>query len=170
MAFADGIALYRIWGDGDLLLYIGISNDFGRRWKEEAKQQPWWPEMRRLTADAFFESRAQAEAAEEAAIRTEGPKYNKRHVTPGSRAAEREEVLALLNSRLKPLFLTYKQAAALMDVSMSKLFQMIRAGEITPVPLSKQVRRIATVECEAYADRRIAAAREAAEARRRPAA
>lgn len=35
-------ALYRIFGDADLLLYIGISKDFGTRWKQHAKAQPWW--------------------------------------------------------------------------------------------------------------------------------
>ena len=153
MALADGTALYRIWGDADLLLYIGISDDFGARWKQHAKEQPWWPEMRRLTVDAWYESRDQAEAAEEAAIKAEGPKYNKRHVTPDSRAEAREEVLTLLTSRLKPLLLTYKQAAALLDVSMSKLYQMIRDGEIRSVKLGPQTSRIPTDECEAYVDR-----------------
>lgn len=72
-------ALYRIWGDEDLLLYIGISKDFGDRWKKHAKTQPWWDEMRRLTADEWFESRPEAENAEAAAIRVERPRYNVTH-------------------------------------------------------------------------------------------
>jgi predicted GIY-YIG superfamily endonuclease len=44
-------ALYRAFGGGDRPLYIGISNDFGRRWKEHAKKQTWWNEMRRMTID-----------------------------------------------------------------------------------------------------------------------
>ena len=72
-------ALYRVWGDGDLLLYIGISDDFGRRWREHAKAQPWWDEMRRLTADIWYDRREDAEDAEAAAIKAEGPKYNKKH-------------------------------------------------------------------------------------------
>jgi predicted GIY-YIG superfamily endonuclease len=69
-------ALYRVWGKADLLLYIGISKDFGARWKQHAKQQPWWDEMKRLTADEWFDSRDKAETAETAAIRAENPKYN----------------------------------------------------------------------------------------------
>jgi len=69
-------ALYRVWGDADLLLYIGVSNDFGRRWREHAERQPWWGEMRRLTVDEWFDSRPEAEEAEEAAIKAECPKYN----------------------------------------------------------------------------------------------
>ena len=68
-------ALYHVYGDGDLLLYIGISNDFGRRWKDHAKVQPWWGEKRRLTT-RWYSSRAEAEEAETAAIQAEHPKHN----------------------------------------------------------------------------------------------
>lgn len=81
-------ALYRIWGDGDQLLYIGISNNFGTRWKTHAKQQPWWDEMRRLSADAWYDDRDEAEAIEAAAIKAERPKYNKLHAVPAVRASQ----------------------------------------------------------------------------------
>lgn len=74
----EEVALYRVFGADDLLLYVGISNEFGRRWKEHAKTKPWWLERRRLTVDEWFSSRQDAEAAEIAAIRTENPKYNLR--------------------------------------------------------------------------------------------
>jgi len=86
---SDGTALYRIWGEADLLLYIGISKDFGARWKQHAKRQPWWDEMRRLSVDAWYLSREEAEATEEAAIRAERPKYNKIHTAPLSRKRPR---------------------------------------------------------------------------------
>jgi predicted GIY-YIG superfamily endonuclease len=99
-------ALYRVWGDGGLLLYIGVSNDFGRRWKEHAKQQPWWGEMRRLTADEWFGSRKEAEEAEQAAIKTERPKYNKRHLVPVAQKPKRAALApapeAPESIRLKP--------------------------------------------------------------------
>ena len=85
---AERTALYRIWGDAGLLLYIGISNSFGRRWREHAKRQPWWDEMRRLTADEWFDDRKDAEAAEAAAIKAERPKYNKVHAVLAIRAAQ----------------------------------------------------------------------------------
>lgn len=85
---AERTALYRIWGDAGLLLYIGISKDFGSRWKAHAKQQPWWPEMRRLTADEWFDDRKDAEAAEAAAIKAERPKYNKVHAIPAVRVVQ----------------------------------------------------------------------------------
>jgi len=74
-------ALYRIWGDTDLLLYIGISDDFGRRWKQHAKAQPWWGEMRRLTVDEWFDRREDAETAEALAVKAERPKYNKKLIS-----------------------------------------------------------------------------------------
>lgn len=75
-------ALYRIFGDAEQLLYVGISNDFGTRWKQHAKAQPWWNEKKRLTVDEWYDSRADALAAEAAAIRTEKPKYNVVHNRP----------------------------------------------------------------------------------------
>ena len=36
--------LYHVFGIADLLLYIGVSNNFGRRWTEHAQKQPWWNE------------------------------------------------------------------------------------------------------------------------------
>jgi predicted GIY-YIG superfamily endonuclease len=76
---ADGTALYRVRGEGAVLLYIGISKEFGRRWRDHARKQPWWGEMRSLSVDAWYESREEAEAAETAASKAEKPKYNKRH-------------------------------------------------------------------------------------------
>lgn len=74
-------ALYRVFGDDGLLLYIGISNNFGNRWKRHAKVQPWWDEKRRLTVDEWFDSRREAEATETTATKAEKPKYNKTHGT-----------------------------------------------------------------------------------------
>jgi hypothetical protein len=71
-------ALYRICGEADLLLYIGITKSVPIRWNGHSIKQPWWNELRSLTVE-FYDSREEAEAAEEAAIRTERPKYNKRH-------------------------------------------------------------------------------------------
>ena len=71
-------ALYRLFSAEDALLYVGISNNFGQRWRQHARTQPWWSERRRM-ATVWFDSRPDAEAAEEAAIKTEHPKYNKQH-------------------------------------------------------------------------------------------
>jgi predicted GIY-YIG superfamily endonuclease len=70
-------ALYRVFDADDMLLYIGISGDFGTRWKQHARIQPWWGEKQRLTVE-WLASRELAEAAETAAIKAEKPAHNKR--------------------------------------------------------------------------------------------
>jgi hypothetical protein len=119
MAIADGTALYRVWGDADLLLYIGVSDRFGTRWKEHAKQQPWWGEMRRLSVDSWHESRDEAEAAEQAAIKAEFPKYNVVHaISAGGRqdpplSTEQSGVIReTAHSVLPQLLQTYPYAEA----------------------------------------------------------
>lgn len=49
--------------------------------------------------------------------------------------------------------LTYKQAAKKINVSLSKLYLLMRAGEIRRLELGPQVKRIALSECEAYVKR-----------------
>jgi hypothetical protein len=58
-----------------VLLYVGITRNFGQRWTNHAKQKPWWPDVQRHTAE-WFDTRREAEAAEKLAVATEGPKYN----------------------------------------------------------------------------------------------
>src|SRR6201999_4306452 len=55
--------------------YIGISWNPAMRWNQHQLVQPWWDELRTLTVE-WYGSRPEAEAAEEAAILAELPKYN----------------------------------------------------------------------------------------------
>lgn len=75
---SEPTALYRVFGDAGVLLYIGISNDFGSRWKRHARIQPWWNEKRRQTVE-WYPSRGSAEEAEVSAIKSEYPRYNTQH-------------------------------------------------------------------------------------------
>lgn len=98
-------ALYRVFGDVDLLLYIGISDDFGRRWKDHAKTQPWWGEMRRLTVDHWYDTRDEALDAEAAAIFSEQPKYNVMHRKQPERLVKRRVAARTLDDiRGKPCY------------------------------------------------------------------
>lgn len=74
-------ALYRLFGRDGMLLYVGISKDFGTRWQQHAMGQPWWPEVHRQMID-WCPTWEDAEDAERLAIRTERPKYNKRGTLP----------------------------------------------------------------------------------------
>lgn len=71
-------ALYRLFGEDDALLYVGVAKTFGPRWHQHAHSQPWWHEVRRQSVD-WYPSREEAETAERAAIKAERPKYNKQH-------------------------------------------------------------------------------------------
>lgn len=71
-------ALYRFFASDDALLYVGITCDVGRRWDRHASDKPWWTEVARSTVQ-HFDSREAVLAAEEAAIRSEKPRYNVVH-------------------------------------------------------------------------------------------
>lgn len=75
MSDAVPTALYRLFGDDEALLYIGIAANFGDRWQRHGRQQPWWPEVRRQTVE-WHPDRDSAEDAEAQAIRNERPRYN----------------------------------------------------------------------------------------------
>lgn len=83
-------ALYRFYGDAGRLLYVGITDDPDRRWKQHAGSKDWWPEVRGIAVD-WYETRAAVEAAEKRAIAVEQPAHNKAlrrrliRVTPSER-------------------------------------------------------------------------------------
>ena len=110
-------ALYRMFDASGALLYIGVSKDFGRRWKEHARTQPWWDDVQRQTAD-WFPSRRDAAEAEVAAIQAESPKYNVTHAikpfscTTPSRARPPERAKAVLRAQGKAREIRVRNAAA----------------------------------------------------------
>lgn len=82
-------ALYRIRGEADVLLYIGITNGPSVRWNAHQQAQPWWDELRSVTVE-WHESRDEAEDAEKAAILAEQPKYNVTYLKPTGVGRERK--------------------------------------------------------------------------------
>ena len=68
-------ALYRFYAAGDVRLYIGITDHLRSRFAQHAKTQPWWPEVVRKTV-VWYPTRAEAAAAELAAIDREKPVHN----------------------------------------------------------------------------------------------
>jgi len=112
-------ALYRAFDSGGLLLYVGISKNFGVRWRHHAKNQPWWDEVQRLTVD-LCASRSEAMAAELAAIRTEGPKYNIAHVAPD---VSLDELLSF------PVTFGLPEAARVLGVSTSSAYGQAARGK-----------------------------------------
>ena len=81
-ATPDRTALYRIRGEEGVLIYIGITEPgVPFRWNGHQAVQPWWDEVRTLTVE-WYGTRAEAEAAEQAAILAEQPKYNVTYLRP----------------------------------------------------------------------------------------
>lgn len=68
-------ALYRLYGEGDVLLYIGITHDIEERFKRHSELKDWWPQVTRHTEE-WFADRPTAAAAELAAIKSEGALHN----------------------------------------------------------------------------------------------
>jgi|GEM_PF-2011922 len=71
-------AVYRFYAADDTLLYVGVTQRFGTRWSNHAKQQPWWPQVARQ-ASTWYDTRAEALAIETEAIKTENPVHNVLH-------------------------------------------------------------------------------------------
>lgn len=68
-------ALYRLRGQDDVLLYVGVSDAPARRLKDHAGDKEWWPEVASQSID-WFPTRGHALTAEAKAIRAERPVHN----------------------------------------------------------------------------------------------
>lgn len=68
-------ALYRFYGDTGQLLYVGITQDPGKRLAQHTATKNWWTSVRGISID-WYSSRADAAAAERRAITVERPLMN----------------------------------------------------------------------------------------------
>jgi hypothetical protein len=68
-------ALYRLFNAGGDLLYVGISEDPPRRWREHRKETLWWREVHTSQVE-WHPGERPAREAECAAIWAENPRYN----------------------------------------------------------------------------------------------
>lgn len=67
--------VYRFFDIEGGLLYVGMTSQGVLRWAAHAKDQPWWFDVATVTVE-HYSSMASALDAEEAAIRTEQPRWN----------------------------------------------------------------------------------------------
>ncbi|MFJ8345058.1 GIY-YIG nuclease family protein [Streptomyces sp. NPDC094153] len=68
--------LYRLYDASGQLLYVGITSDIARRWKEHrTKHQGWWPQIAERRVIWFLE-RSHAWHAEREAVWAERPLHN----------------------------------------------------------------------------------------------
>lgn len=71
-------ALYRHWSRDNRLLYVGISYNPVHRTDQHIAQSDWALDIAWVSVE-YFETRAEAERAERAAITNEAPMWNKQH-------------------------------------------------------------------------------------------
>lgn len=69
-------ALYRFYDAAGDLLYVGITSDPWRRWREHVLTRPWYPRVKSWTV-TWYENEEGARRAELKAIRGERPVFNK---------------------------------------------------------------------------------------------
>ena len=76
---AGRTAIYRLFDEGDRIIYVGISNNPRARWEGHAADKPWWADVATREIE-WFETRADAERAERQEISAHSPRWN---VAPG---------------------------------------------------------------------------------------
>ena len=72
--------LYRMYGNNNELLYVGITGDPDARLKAHQRNSAWYPMMRSARHERF-DTLEMALAAEKQVIKVERPLYNKTHST-----------------------------------------------------------------------------------------
>lgn len=82
--------LYRHFDSSGALLYVGISVSALQRLKAHRDGSAWFDSIARVEIQAFT-SRQEAEAAERAAIQSEKPRWNIRHVAPAKAPSVRPQ-------------------------------------------------------------------------------
>lgn len=101
---ADVSALYRFFGDGEDLLYVGVTTNPTNRWRSHA-HAVWWPLARFVSIEAV--PPAQRLLIEREAIASERPRFNRlgltRHASTVIALAEGpQHVIAQFRRRLVP--------------------------------------------------------------------
>lgn len=126
--------LYRHWDKDGNLLYVGISKSTMARLCQHAENAHWYERIVNVTIERF-PTRAEAEAAERAAIKAENPLHNKqrfRDETPAERKARIEESRADLLRRVvrfNPLY-TVRDAADFLSIRPKDVTDLIASGEL----------------------------------------
>jgi hypothetical protein len=73
--------LYRMYGRGNRLLYVGVSFNAGTRATQHATDKAWWSEVSTITVEHLTGTWEDALALEKRTIWAEKPLYNKQHNT-----------------------------------------------------------------------------------------
>lgn len=76
-----GPFVYRFYAVDQQPLYIGVTTGDATRWYGHRRGSAWWP-LAEYVAVSFYDSYGEAMKAEMAAIRAEGPRFNKLGMKP----------------------------------------------------------------------------------------
>lgn len=79
-------AVYRLYDQSGVLLYVGISDKPTRRWTQHESGKPWYSEVHTSTVE-WHPNREAALWHERRAIRIEGPRYNVEHALDSATSA-----------------------------------------------------------------------------------
>lgn len=134
----EATVLYRIRGAEAALLYVGITSSLERRMQQHA-EKAWWREVRAIDTETYG-TRAEALAAEAAAIATEGPRYNRAgQSTP--RARKRDSA-PRANSTGKKNLVSIAEAAEYLGVCTKTIRRYIADGTVSAyrVPGKRMIR------------------------------
>ncbi|MBZ9888163.1 AlpA family phage regulatory protein [Mesorhizobium sp. BR1-1-3] len=128
--------LYRFYDMRGRLLYVGISVSALTRMQQHMKDKPWFQDVSDITIEKF-ETRELAVAAEELAIRTEMPIYNKsqmptirEHVRTSSKSDNDAPVAAQWVPAVDGIdsFLRLKEVMRIVALGSSTIYRRIEAG------------------------------------------
>jgi len=84
LCFDKPTAVYRLYDEANVLLYVGIATKPPTRFKRHAVTQPWWCDV--ATREIVWrDTRIDAQREEDVAIASEHPLYNLQHRSPDTR-------------------------------------------------------------------------------------
>lgn len=150
LLFESPTTLYRFFGDGGALLYVGITVNFDQRREQHSKDKKWWSEVKRWTATEH-PCRMDAIGAEAEAIQSELPKYNyvhhpdplpfeergiKRRVTNSS-TKKISDPMEALNARLDWIAERYNIPAEHAEVMRREALIDLEMGTSRPTPMPR---------------------------------
>ena len=104
------VHLYRLFDFDGNLLYVGTSYDSKRRLRQHRTRKHWFEQVARVETESFPTKEA-ASAAEVAAIRAEGPKYNHAYNTGFDRPTYQREWMRAHRAKIQDEPVETNQAA-----------------------------------------------------------
>lgn len=91
--------VYRVYDQGDCLLYVGSTGNLSARLFVHRRESAWWPAAARMSITHHFDLDA-ARIAERMAIASESPLFNLRTTAADQRGLRVSDLLATARGRV----------------------------------------------------------------------